>query len=92
MPGDLERIYNTNPLHAAGISGQGQTIAVIEDSDVFTAADWHTFRKTFGLDAKFPKGSFKQIHPQPSSFADNGGSCSDPGVNPDDSEAIADAE
>ncbi len=92
VPGDLETIYNMNPLYAAGISGQDQTIVVLEDSDVFTAADWHTFRKTFGLDVKFPKGSFSQIHPQPSSFRDNGGSCADPGVNPDDSEAIADAE
>jgi len=92
VPGDLETIYNMDALYAAGISGQDQTIVVLEDSDVFTAADWHTFRKTFGLDAKFPKGSFRQIHPQPSSFPDNGGSCADPGVNPDDSEAIADAE
>ena len=92
VPGDLETIYNFNPLYAAGISGQDQTIVVLEDSDVFTAADWHTFRKTFGLDTKFPKGSFKQIHPQPSSSPNNGGSCADPGVNSADSEAIADAE
>ena len=92
VPGDLETIYNMNPLYAAGISGQDQTIVVLEDSDVFTVADWRTFRKTFGLDAKFPKGSFKQIHPQPDFSPDNGGSCADPRVNPDDSEAIADAE
>ena len=92
VPGDLETIYNMDPLYAAGISGQDQTIVVLEDSDVFTAADWHTFRKTFGLDAQFPKGSFRQIHPQPSSFPDTGGPCADPGVNPADSEAIADAE
>jgi subtilase family serine protease len=92
VPGDLERIYNLDSLYAAGISGQNQTIVVLENSDVYTAADWHTFRKTFGLDAKFPKGSFRQIHPQPSSFPDAGDSCADPGVNPDDSEAIADAE
>jgi subtilase family serine protease len=92
VPGDLETIYNMNPLYSAGISGQDQTIVVLEDSDVFTAADWHTFRKTFGLDARFPKGSFKEIHPQPSSFPESGGPCADPGVNPDDSEAIADAE
>ena len=92
VPGDLERIYNLDSLYAAGISGQNQTIVVLEDSDVFTSADWHTFRKTFGLDARFPKGSFKQIHPQPSSLPDSGGPCADPGVNPNDSEAIADAE
>jgi len=92
VPGDLEKIYNMNSLYAAGISGQDQTIVVLEDSDVFAIADWHTFRKTFGLEAKFPKGSFKQIHPQPGFSPDNGGACADPGVNPDDSEAIADAE
>jgi subtilase family serine protease len=91
-PGDLEKIYNLDSLYAAGISGQGQTIAVLEDSDVFTAADWHTFRRTFGLDAKYPRGSFKQIHPQSSFLPYNGGSCADPGVNPAESEAIADAE
>jgi subtilase family serine protease len=92
VPGDLETIYNMNSLYAAGISGQDQTIVVLEDSDVFTPADWHTFRKTFGLEAKFPKGSFKQIHPQPGFSSENSGSCADPEVNPDDSEAIADAE
>jgi subtilase family serine protease len=91
-PGDLQEIYNLDSLYAAGISGQGQTIVVLEDSDVFAAADWHTFRKTFGLNAKFPKGSFKQIHPQPNFRPDSVGSCADPGVNPADSEAIADAE
>jgi len=92
VPGDLARIYNFDSLYDAGISGEGQVIVVLEDSDVFTAADWHTFRKTFGLAARFPKGSFKQIHPQPSSLPDDAGSCADPGVNGDDSEAIADAE
>jgi hypothetical protein len=67
VPGDLSRIYNFDALYAAGVSGEGQTIVVLEDSDVFTASDWHTFRKIFGLDARFPKGSFRQIHPQPSS-------------------------
>jgi subtilase family serine protease len=91
-PGDLQEIYNLDSLYAAGISGEGQTIVVIEDSDIFTAADWHTFRRIFGLDARFRKGSFRQIHPQPSFLTGNGGSCADPGVNGADSEAIADAE
>jgi subtilase family serine protease len=85
-------VRNLDSLYTAGISGQDQTIVVLEDSDVFTAADWHTFRRTFGLDAKFPKGSFKQIHQQPSFLPDNVGSCADPGINGADSEAIADAE
>jgi len=91
-PGDLQKIYNLDSLYAEGISGQGQTIVVLEDTDVHALADWHTFRKTFGLDAKFPKGTIKQIHPQPSFLPDNGGACAEPGINGDDSEAIADAE
>src|SRR5215472_1191561 len=49
VPADLAKIYNLNPLFNAGVSGQGQTIVLIEDTDVFTAADWSTFRSTFGL-------------------------------------------
>jgi hypothetical protein len=48
-PGDLATIYDLNPLFAAGITGQGQTIAVIEDSDLYKSSDWNTFRSTFGL-------------------------------------------
>jgi subtilase family serine protease len=44
VPADLATIYNFNPLFSAGYSGQGQTIALIEDTDVFTAADWRAFR------------------------------------------------
>src|SRR6266581_1547381 len=35
VPADLAAIYNLNPLFSAGISGQGQTIVLIEDTDVF---------------------------------------------------------
>jgi len=43
-PGDLAVIYNLNPLFAAGITGKGQTIAVIEDSDLYKSSDWERFR------------------------------------------------
>jgi hypothetical protein len=49
VPADLAKIYNFNPLFAAGISGKGQTIAVIEDSNLYRSADWTTFRSVFGL-------------------------------------------
>jgi len=49
VPADLATIYNLNPLFTASISGQGQTIVVVEDTDVFSTADWTTFRSTFGL-------------------------------------------
>lgn len=87
-PADLATIYNTNPLLTSGISGQGQTIAVIEDTDVYSTADWSTFRSTFGLSG-YTSGSLTQIHPAPVSGGNN---CSDPGSNADDGEAILDTE
>ena len=86
-PADLATIYNLNPLFAAGTSGQGQTIVVIEDTDVYKAADWTTFRSTLGLSG-YTAGSFTQVHP-----ASSGKSCSDPGVVAgSESEATLDAE
>jgi subtilase family serine protease len=88
VPGDLATIYKLNPLFSAGVSGQGQTVVVIEPTDVFSTSDWDTFRSTFGL-SSFSSGSFSQIHPAPPSGSNN---CSDPGVTTDDVEAILDAE
>jgi hypothetical protein len=88
VPADLATIYNLNPLFSAGYSGQGQTIVVIEDTNVFSTSDWSTFRSTFGLSG-YSSGSFSTIHPAPLSGTNN---CADPGVTPDDSEAILDAE
>jgi uncharacterized membrane protein len=88
VPGDLATIYNLKPLFSAGISGQGQTVVVIEDTDVYSTSDWSTFRSTFGL-SSFSSGSFSQVHPAPPTGSNN---CSDPGVNGDDVEAILDAE
>ena len=88
VPGDLAAIYNFNPAFAAGYSGQGQTIVVLEDSDVYSTADFTTFRSTFGLTAQYPLGSLKQVHPS----GGPGGACADPGVNEDDSESNIDVE
>lgn len=88
VPADLATIYDFNPLFKAGVTGQGQTIVVVEDSDLYTATDWTTFRSTFGL-SKYSSGSLTTVHPEPATGASN---CSDPGVNSDDSEAISDAE
>ena len=89
VPADLATIYNLNPLFSAGYSGQGQTIVVIEDTDVFSASDWNTFRSTLGLSG-YTSGSFTTVHPAPSSRANN---CFSPGViAPNDAEAILDAE
>jgi subtilase family serine protease len=83
-PADLATIYNLKALFSAGISGQGQTVVVIEDTNVYSTADWTTFRSTFGL-STYTAGSFTQVHP--------GTGCANPGVVPgNDGEAILDAE
>jgi subtilase family serine protease len=89
VPADLATIYNLNPLFSAGYSGQGQTIVVIEDTNVFSTSDWNTFRSTLGLSG-YTSGSFTIVHPAPSSGSNN---CTAPGVIADnDAEAILDAE
>jgi len=89
VPADLATIYNLNPLFNAGISGQGQLITLIEDTDVFTANDWNSFRSVLGLSA-YSGASFSSVHPAPNSGTNN---CNPPGVfAPNDAEAILDAE
>lgn len=89
-PPDLATIYNFNPLFNAGKTGQGQTIYLIEDTDLYTGNDWSTFRSGFGIPlSSYPDASLSTLHPLPPSGPNN---CSDPGVNGDDSEAILDAE
>lgn len=87
-PADLATIYNFNGAFNANYTGQGQTVVVIEDTNVYSMSDWTTFRSTFGL-SKYTSGSFTQVHPAPRSGSNN---CSNPGVNGDDGEAILDAE
>ena len=88
VPADLATIYNLNPLFSASISGQGQTIVVIEDTNVYSTADRTKFRSVFGL-SSYTSGSFAEIHPAPPSGSNN---CTDPGTNGDEIEAIIDAE
>ncbi len=80
VPADLAKIYNFTPLFNAGINGAGQTIVLIEDTNVYSTADITTFRSTFGL----PAATFTQVHP---------GSCTNPGViTGNDGEAELDVE
>jgi subtilase family serine protease len=88
VPGDLAKIYNLTPLFTAGTSGQGQTIVVIEDTNLFSTADWTMFRSAFGL-STFTSGSLTTVHPAPPGGTNN---CTNPGTNGDDGEAILDAE
>jgi subtilase family serine protease len=87
-PQDFATIYNLNPLWQASspIRGAGQTIVVLEDSDM-NASDWTTFRSAFGL-ASYA-GKLTQIHPEPRTGTQN---CTDPGLTYDESEAALDAE
>ena len=87
VPADLATIYNFNPAFAAGYSGQGQTIVLIEDTNVYSTSDWTTFRSVLGLSG-YTLGSLAQVHPA-SSPTNN---CTNPGANGDDDEATLDVE
>jgi subtilase family serine protease len=82
-PADFATIYNVAPLYAGTqpITGKGQSIAVLETSDI-KAADVTTFRSSFGL-SKYA-GKFIQVHPGPG--------CTDPGRNSAEVEGALDAE
>lgn len=87
VPGDLATIYDFNPAFNVGYTGRSQVIVVVEDTNLFTATDFTTFRSTFGLTSRFPSGNLVTLHP-----AGPGGNCSNPGVNGDDAEAAIDVE
>ncbi len=87
-PSDLATIYDFNPLFTKGVTGTGQTVVVIEDSDLYSTADWNIFRTTFGL-TQYTSGSLTTVQPAPASGTNN---CTSPGANADDGEAILDAE
>ncbi len=94
VPGDIATIYNLNPAFAAGYSGRGQSIMLIEDTYVYSTGDWTVFRKTFGLARPYPYGTFSQISPAGAMTCANPGfqgSSTDPGYG-DDGEAIIDVE
>ena len=82
-PADFARIYNSMPLYQPpfSITGKGQTVVVLEDSDI-NPADVATFRSVFGLSGY--SGTFEQVHPGPG--------CVDPGTNAGEGEAALDAE
>ena len=88
VPADLATIYDFNPLFTKGITGKGQTIVVIEDTNLYSSADWNTFRSALGL-SQYSTGSLVTKQPAPPSGTNN---CFSPGVNGDDEEAILDAE
>ncbi len=100
VPFDLQTIYNISPLLKSGISGQGMTVVVVEDTNLFNCnatntagpcsptSDWSVFRRTFGL-AKYTAGNLSQENPAPQTGTNN---CTNPGINGDDVEAAIDVE
>ncbi|MBB6187586.1 protease pro-enzyme activation domain-containing protein [Rhodanobacter sp. MP7CTX1] len=99
VPADFNKIYNVEPLWAkpTPIRGAGQTVAVLERTDV-QPADIATFRSAFlPADAQ---GVVSYVNP-PSELASppvdvpgiqDDTTCSDPGLNGDEPEAALDAE
>jgi subtilase family serine protease len=57
-PSDLATIYSFNPLleGKTPITGKGQVVAVVEDSNLYDNNDWTEFRNAFGL-SKYKYGS-----------------------------------
>jgi subtilase family serine protease len=58
VPGDHYTIYNWTPLFGLGITGKGQTIGIMSESDTpgstattLSTSDWHTFRNSFNLNS-----------------------------------------
>ena len=86
VPGDLRPSTISTPFLPKGLPA-GQTIVVVEDTDLRNTVDWTVFRSTFGL-SRYTQGSLGQAHPS----GGTGGTCSDPGDNGDDEEAALDIE
>ncbi len=78
-PGDFATIYNSTPLIQSGNDGTGQTIAVVADSNI-NLQDVTSFRGAFGL-LNTPDNHTTVVLNGP-----------DPGINPDEIEAVLDAE
>jgi Pro-kumamolisin, activation domain/FG-GAP-like repeat/Subtilase family len=88
VPADFDTIYNVNPLwdQAKPIRGAGQTVVVLERTDVLPA-DIQTFRSAF-LPAN-AKGIVSYTNP---AAFEGDTSCPDPGTNGDEPEAALDTE
>jgi hypothetical protein len=61
LPADIQVIYNVDPLLRKGIQGQGQTVVVVEDSNVSSSTSVNTYRSTFL--SKYATPALVQSHP-----------------------------
>jgi len=84
---DLATMYNFNPVFTSGITGKGQTIVVLEDTNQYSQGDWVLFRKVMGLSRTYPFGTMTQVNP-----AGTADTCTNPGDNGDDTEAAIDVD
>jgi subtilase family serine protease len=90
VPNDLSTMYDIRPIRANGITGQGITIAVVDDQNM-VPGDWTNFVNIFNL-ARYG-GTFSQIQPAPPSGSTN---CVNPNpsstTTQDNIETVIDAE
>jgi subtilase family serine protease len=90
-PGDLATIYDITALYQNGIAGQGEVIAAVEPTNLYSNNDFTNFRTTFQLN-RYTAGRLVVQHPAPV----GGAACGNPGVDngPDgsDGEAALDVE
>jgi subtilase family serine protease len=86
VPADVQTIYNLAPVYAQGLTGTGQRIVLIEDTNLYTNDDWYTFRKVLGLSRLYPQGTLTVTYPTGPS------TCTNPGDTTDDGEAALDVE
>ena len=89
VPGDMNTIYNFNPVFNAGVTGAGVTVVALGVTDLYSPGDFGIFRKEFGLARPYPLASLSLIHPP----VGNGGTCTDPGYSSADApESVLDIE
>jgi subtilase family serine protease len=83
-PQDFATIYGVNQVWQQGVTGTGQTIAVVGESNI-DSADIQSFRDQFGITALGPNGSVEMEHP-PSTV------CNAPDASDNEPESYLDAE
>ncbi|RDI96991.1 hypothetical protein DVT68_19060 [Dyella solisilvae] len=85
VPYDMSKMYGADQLYAAGITGSGINIAVVENAGM-QPGDWYNFVSQFGLFGY--GGTFQEFQPQATGFT----TCENPGTGSDAGETVLDAE
>ncbi|MDR3671355.1 MAG: PKD domain-containing protein [Holophaga sp.] len=87
-PGDFAKIYNLDPLFAAGNTGTGVTVAVVGRTDIRTS-DWTTFRNDFSSYVTSDAGAGSNVFTGSLSLVYPG---ADPGTTNEDDEFESDVD